>query len=836
MADDTTPHFVNPFAPLHEGAQSQSTDVDTHRDEGSAPDNTHYEHVQDNTTRNDSGESGVPDIFVNPFSLTPTPEGGDLDFNTLTDNDNEYNDDDDVDGDDGEVDDEHKEYDTNGEEVTNSTPFTFTLPDTLLMDTPNDTIHSSETEHLYTPHDSATDITPILHYTSEADTFQSLRQKDERGIPVPIVEFDKETGLPVNTLREKNPFHKTMRELREDEDYLNDIQGKLNYIIGSGYDGTRNKVNGVDVAMLRKGIDLSALGKQYRAPSHDRVLSVRRSQEFNGYPEDIRKELVNRKLKGYLKKDTFPLRTQDLRAFDFLQRASVATETQLIRSAGGSTAKGSRARWREHIQNWIEAGFVKVHLTFAGVPLYYISYKGARLTFHSYIGSTPVHRINPSSQSHTLGLASLGSWLLAPPRVKTPDILGLGEEEWNTLKQEILHGQSRVLFEKEYRRQYSHIRTQQKGVLPYETRHIFETLWTDWARKYQAGQARLEDSPDYKTTDVNLHDEPEYMYLWTIFANVVYNEGQWVDVERRIDPSTNTVKLDYLAGDKFTLLDHLADMIIVRKRNPDDGTSNNLAIELELTPKSSEAYARTMASYISKLGKSLFKRVIWLVPNATVGTYIQRGANAVGAVVGRDYTIIPFATQEMRNSLWTGSDLYPAQWAYGTNGYTYIKPLVDLSKAYEDVDGSEYIKATRRYLRKREKEKNNQVIKTQIKRGLKIKERELLGLEPLKAFAKKPEGDNERVEELRKELYEKNGIDSNTPAVYAGDIDLTGIVDKKDDTIIDKEYDEQEAERKRLGISTTPQALLDLQAQKKKEKYMRNAENYIKSHPNLDDQ
>ena len=114
--------------------------------------------------------------------------------------------------------------------------------------------------------------------------------------------------------------------------------------------------------------------------------------------------------------------------------------------------------------------------------------------------------------------------------------------------------------------------------------------------------------------------------------------------------------------------DHLPDLIIARRRTDDEyADPQSIAIELELSAKTPEAYARTMAAYGSLLGQTLFAKVIWLVPSRTIADRIREGARQVGMVLGEDYEIVPFVTSNkvsvIKKSFYTGSDLLPGYWS-----------------------------------------------------------------------------------------------------------------------------------------------------------------------------
>ena len=129
-------------------------------------------------------------------------------------------------------------------------------------------------------------------------------------------------------------------------------------------------------------------------------------------------------------------------------------------------------------------------------------------------------------------------------------------------------------------------------------------------------------------------------------------------------------------GDRFALWDHLPDMIIARRRTP-DGRPQSIAIELELSAKTPETYARTMASYGSTLGQTLYRKVIWLVPSKTIADRIRAGASQVGMILGEDYEIVPFVTSNkvsvVKSSFYTGTDILPGCW----NRRGLIEPTMD---------------------------------------------------------------------------------------------------------------------------------------------------------------
>ena len=405
-----------------------------------------------------------------------------------------------------------------------------------------------------------------------------------------------------------------------------------------------------------------------------------------------------------------PFGQREIRALDFLVRWSYATTAQIARAAGWREKKESRLVRR--IEKWEEMGWVREDTVFAGPRLWYPRSDGAELSLHSWLGGVSPARVNPMSQSHSLGLSSLASWLLCPWDDK-PDVLGLGNEAWGELIGEINDGEAIVCGEREYRSAWARLRKSCRGLLPAEYRNAFigdvvhggEGRWQEWARDYRDGRAGLEDSPDWVACDSSLMGMD--MWLWTVFSNSVWNpklvfdaaasdgvdvgslsesdrervladprwrQAGYVPVEDRLDIASNRPVLRRDMGDEFALLDHLPDIIIVRKRDAATGGSRSIAVELELSVKSVDDYARSLAGFGSQLGRTLYSDVVWVVPSMAVATAIKRGGLRVGMVEGRDYRIVPFVTAAKRNSFWSGADIVPARF----DKYHRVEPIVDL--------------------------------------------------------------------------------------------------------------------------------------------------------------
>lgn len=375
--------------------------------------------------------------------------------------------------------------------------------------------------------------------------------------------------------------------------------------------------------------------------------------------------------------------TRDVAALDYLTRWSYATTAQVARAGGWRDRKESRLMRR--FETWEDMGWAHADREFAGPVLWTPTNAGSSFGPHAWLGGVNYHRVNPVSQSHSLGLSSLASWLLSG---WGDDVLHLGDD-WPVLKAELADGRAKLVSEREVRSVYTKIRSEGRGLVPIAYRCAMlggadpmgrdpqPSRFKAFSRDYASGKAGLEDSPEYLACD------PEELgreqWLWVVWGDWIWNrdpatkEQSYVPVEDRYDVNTNRPIVDRTSGDVFALLDHVPDMVIARLRN-EDGSSRSLAIELELKDKGTLAYERTMASYGSRLGRLLYDKVLWVVPNSTVALSLYRAANNVGMVRGEDYEIIPFYTVERRNSYWTGADIVPAVWGRNNRVIPTIDP------------------------------------------------------------------------------------------------------------------------------------------------------------------
>ena len=434
----------------------------------------------------------------------------------------------------------------------------------------------------------------------------------------------------------------------------------------------------------------------------------------------VKRELLDyrpRTRRTHKKQSRLPFSPQIPKILDFLTRFRLGTTSQLARIAGWTDS--NEQRLVKKLRVYDEVGFLRETNLYAGPKIWTARERGAELGFHPWLGGVKESEINPMSQSHSFGLSSIASWLLCPWD-DTPNILGLAPVEWRQVRCEIREGTAYVLAEKEYRSSYSSLRTLGRGLIPAEYRHGFigdpgglvnpvHGAWREWARRFKNGDAGLGDSPELLACD------PEFMgsnlWMWVVWGNSVWNPKvletraagevdvdapEWsgrdggaslrsefrrygyVPIEERLDIATNKPVLNKALGDRFALWDHLPDLIIARRRTNDGyADPQSIAIELELSAKTPEAYARTMASYGSPLGQTLYRKVIWLVSSKTIADRIRAGASQVGMILGEDYDIVPFVTSNkvavIKSSFYSGSDILPGKW----NQRGIIEPCED---------------------------------------------------------------------------------------------------------------------------------------------------------------
>lgn len=95
---------------------------------------------------------------------------------------------------------------------------------------------------------------------------------------------------------------------------------------------------------------------------------------------------------------------------------------------------------------------------------------------------------------------------------------------------------------------------------------------------------------------------------------------------------------------RIGIMQHIPDLVIPRKRNP-DGTPNSIAIEVELKAKTVEDYIRTHKAY--SLDKRMFKKVVWICSKKSTAKMITRAAEEESSLWddGR-IDILPIITED----------------------------------------------------------------------------------------------------------------------------------------------------------------------------------------------
>lgn len=100
------------------------------------------------------------------------------------------------------------------------------------------------------------------------------------------------------------------------------------------------------------------------------------------------------------------------------------------------------------------------------------------------------------------------------------------------------------------------------------------------------------------------------------------------------------------------LVYHVPDLVVKRPRNA-DGSSNSIAVEIELLKKSPEAYERTLEAY--RTDKVMYKKVIWVCKTVGPAKIIERLAKENGMWQEGRLRIVPILTHEGR---FTGKNVW----------------------------------------------------------------------------------------------------------------------------------------------------------------------------------
>lgn len=399
---------------------------------------------------------------------------------------------------------------------------------------------------------------------------------------------------------------------------------------------------------------------------------------------------VNRNRRGCDAR-AFVMTDTDQRVFDYLVRWRFATRLDVLRVGGW---RGFYGRKSYRLNEYRDLGFANVDR----IPLERLTYAqltstGVALSKYDYLGAEPATVITSGTRSHSLGLSSLASQLLAVDEEYDDakyDLLGLGDG-WGELRRDIRNGDAKVIAEREYRSALSRVRKGMASPSAITDAEVSGAMMKMFRDELRDGNGSFRD---------DLYDwfccDPQYggayAWLWTVFGNWVvrdveknkYGRPLLIDVhkERALDERGKPV---LIPGDRFATKDHLPDMIIARHRNLRNGSPNSIAIELELTAKSEEDYDQTMCGFMSNTGKILYQQVVWLVVQGATANLIRRGAAKAGAVEGVDYRIVAVSSSDTKSSFYNGADMRPGVIdAYDSGearGYSRISEIMDSSES-----------------------------------------------------------------------------------------------------------------------------------------------------------
>lgn len=399
---------------------------------------------------------------------------------------------------------------------------------------------------------------------------------------------------------------------------------------------------------------------------------------------------VNRNRRGDDAK-AFVMTDTDQRVFDYLVRWRFATRLDVLRVGGW---RGFYGRKSYRLNEYRDLGFANVDR----IPLERLTYAqltstGVALSKYDYLGAEPATVITSGTRSHSLGLSSLASQLLAVDEEYDDakyDLLGLGDG-WGELRRDIRNGDAKVIAEREYRSALSRMRKGMASPSAITDAEVSGAMMKMFRDELHDGNGSFRyDLYDWSCCDPQYGGE--YAWLWTVFGNWVvrdveknkYGRPLLIDVhkERALDDRGKPV---LIPGDRFATKDHLPDMIIARHRNLRNGSPNSIAIELELTAKSEEDYDQTMCGFMSNTGKILYKQVVWLVVQGATANLIRRGAAKAGAVEGIDYRIVAVSSSDTKSSFYNGADMRPGVIdAYDSGearGYSRISEIMDSSES-----------------------------------------------------------------------------------------------------------------------------------------------------------
>lgn len=420
----------------------------------------------------------------------------------------------------------------------------------------------------------------------------------------------------------------------------------------------------------------------------------------------LRKAVKDAYTHGRIRADSrFTIQAKDIKLVDFLLKFRFCTDESAFRILGYSAFDDYQAKI-----NWLEAiGLLKREIAPLSNYFYLMpSSMATKVSDYGYLGIDNILQFLRSYHNHAFGLSSMAAQLEALSTVNRPyraqnDVLGLGERGFAELMQEMRDGRSYIVAEREFRSSLYALRDSlladtdknankhsPSAITDQRFRHAIENVFKKAKNNANLNNGALlsRQTAEYYCANPRIAQNRAKnkrvcynAWLWIVFGNDILAKGSISGTISR-KPVENAVLdkkgrpiLDFEGGDLTSTRDHCPDMVLVRPRNLTTGRPRSLAIELELTAKDEFDYFRTMAGYTSNNGRILYQKVIWLVNNASVAGLIRAGATKAGCVEGRDYEVIPVASQDKNGTFGRGAQLVAGRWKNPDAPYGYAIPI-----------------------------------------------------------------------------------------------------------------------------------------------------------------
>lgn len=420
----------------------------------------------------------------------------------------------------------------------------------------------------------------------------------------------------------------------------------------------------------------------------------------------LRKAIKDAYTHGRIRADSrFTIQAKDIKLVDFLLKFRFCTDESAFRILGYSAFDDYQAKI-----NWLEAiGLLKREIAPLSNYFYLMpSSMATKVSDYGYLGIDNILQFLRSYHNHAFGLSSMAAQLEALSTMSRPyraqnDVLGLGERGFTELMQEMREGKSYIVAEREFRSSLYALRDSlladsdknankhsPSAITDQRFRHAIENVFKKAKNSANLNNGALlsRQTAEYYCANPRIAQNRAKnkrvcynAWLWIVFGNDILTKGSVSGtisrkpVENAILDKKGRPILDFEGGDLTSTRDHCPDMVLVRPRNLTTGRPRSLAIELELTAKDEFDYFRTMAGYTSNNGRILYQKVIWLVNNASVAGLIRAGATKAGCVEGRDYEVIPVASQDKNGTFGRGAQLVAGRWKNPDAPYGYAIPI-----------------------------------------------------------------------------------------------------------------------------------------------------------------